>query len=507
MATGPGTGSGQTSLYPYPIYRSSDDSLRIAADSALFTYDLMGRMRTAVNGDAIVRRSYWPNGLLRGDTLQVRTIAEVSAGGGFTQHVYGMELAYDLDGRRVELKHPTALAPRAGSVVKDRTHYAYDPVMGTPRQVTDPLGNPIRFHFDARGDLDTLTTPGVTQSFAYDDDGRRTYHGVTRAGTQVRGETFLYDDAGKLLRSGNPYGNIDSLSVRYTGMGHLLESTNTYLGYQPAGSTQVRFTERELPRGDALANLGVSTRTTYLKQQGQNQYETSNTTSYFAYLPGSGRLWLRATGSSQDTLKYDQAGNTVFTTTIPSASAPSRADLASFYDAEGRLRVVDSRQQDDGLTRTSPVRVTFEEYRYDALGRRVLTRARRTCYNLGGQSGDFRCAHSLARRTVWDGDQELYEIQQPDDDAENDTSATPVLSPYDNNWDPNPMFGRVLYTSGVQIDQPLGIIRMKMRDRVGSATVDWEDFALFPLWNSRGQVERATFVDGSEEKCKLVGVT
>ena len=39
----------------------------------------------------------------------------------------------------------------------------------------------------------------------------------------------------------------------------------------------------------------------------------------------------------------------------------------------------------------------YEEYRYDALGRRVWRRSQ------GGQSGNY------VSRTVWDGDQYLYE--------------------------------------------------------------------------------------------------
>jgi hypothetical protein len=66
---------------------------------------------------------------------------------------------------------------------------------------------------------------------------------------------------------------------------------------------------------------------------------------------------------------------------------------------------------------------TFEEFRYDALGRRVLGRTRRACRNILG----VECIAETIRRTIWSGAQELAEIQMPGGDAdfaatlENDT--------------------------------------------------------------------------------------
>jgi len=65
---------------------------------------------------------------------------------------------------------------------------------------------------------------------------------------------------------------------------------------------------------------------------------------------------------------------------------------------------------DDGHRRT------LEEFWYDALGRRVLVRANRSCSDvfssrLPGLVED--CGVGRVRRTVWDGDHELYEMQVP----------------------------------------------------------------------------------------------
>ncbi|HST63054.1 MAG TPA: RHS repeat-associated core domain-containing protein, partial [Longimicrobium sp.] len=174
-------------------------------------------------------------------------------------------------------------------------------------------------------------------------------------------------------------------------------------------------------------------------------------------------------------------------------------------------RVVDNRASPDGM---SNYRRAFEEYRYDALGRRVLTRARRECH----QMFSGYCELGWVRRTVWDGDRELYEIQAPSsgevayDDARKEYDTTPVEmdlrdgQPGDGNEiDPNPFYGRVAYTYGPGIDQPISVVRMgyaDMRDTVGNVGyVQREPFAIVPLWNSRGQAGLGAFADGTWRSC------
>jgi type II secretory pathway component GspD/PulD (secretin) len=53
-----------------------------------------------------------------------------------------------------------------------------------------------------------------------------------------------------------------------------------------------------------------------------------------------------------------------------------------------------------------------EEYRYDALGRRVWVRMQSNCL-----SDNAECHAPLVRRTTWDGAQELAEIQAPGTEA------------------------------------------------------------------------------------------
>jgi RHS repeat-associated protein len=157
---------------------------------------------------------------------------------------------------------------------------------------------------------------------------------------------------------------------------------------------------------------------------------------------------------------------------------------------------------------------TFEEYWYDALGRRVLVRARRDCYNLGlTQTGE--CNLDKVRRTIWDGDRELGEIQARDGgtwDPENDGQLAAMAM--DNTgpatYDPNPFFGRVVYAYGPAVDQPLSVIRIGYGDRLNANGTEVgylmaSPFAMFPLWTSRGQAEFGTYADGSVQKCYGTG--
>lgn len=78
--------------------------------------------------------------------------------------------------------------------------------------------------------------------------------------------------------------------------------------------------------------------------------------------------------------------------------------------------------------------------------------------------------------------------------------------------DPNPFFGRVAYTYGLGVDQPLSVVRMGYGDRVNEGNVDagyraLPPFALIPLWNERGQAHNGVFEDGGIRKCEGSGST
>src|SRR5688500_10164809 len=183
-----------------------------------------------------------------------------------------------------------------------------------------------------------------------------------------------------------------------------------------------------------------------------------------AYSAGVGRL-TSETGGLTKAYRYDPAGNTVLWMAAPSGGrgAPASAEArASYYGADGRVRAADYRVITDRLVDESPRDWVFEEYRYDALGRRVWVRAYRSCMFYTEKTSNpkfLECHTSTLRRTVWDHEQELIEIQVPGDSAqpdsvlENDTDAL-HMRPDSGNNDPNPHFGRVLDIHGLELAGP-----------------------------------------------------
>lgn len=524
---------------PYPWYPTDPQTWRyvIRADTATFTYDLSGGMTAAHNRDARVRRGYYPNGQLRGDTLIVRTIAEIAAGGDWTSHVYGTESTYDRNGRRVELKHPEALAPRPGGVLKDRTRWGYDRQTGALAEATDPLGTSFRYQYNALGQVEALYLPGgITDSYRYDLEGRLVRHQTLNNSTSahrypsalLRNDTMTYDVRGKLLTSTNRTALGDTTLASYTPFGHLQQATTTSRGDAVWGiSPFSRITETSAH--DAMGNrTAQSVASTFEVGDGYRKNYSNHT---WAYQTGTGRQFRAGSNVQRDTTIFDAAGNVHFNTTVAYAfnsAEPDLRDQMYYYGADNQLRAADVRVVDvpSGYpNEMSPYSRSFETYRYDALGRRVLVWMRRDCYEPGdGSPNSARsvlCETSYARRTVWDGDRELYEIQAWAgwdgnylEAAERDTGYVGLpkgSSISTNDWgeyDINPFYGRVAYTHGLLLDQPLGVVRMGYGDMQDTLNAWYqtarkvEPFVIVPLWNHRGQAGLGTYADGGWRYCQ-----
>jgi len=220
----------------------------------------------------------------------------------------------------------------------------------------------------------------------------------------------------------------------------------------------------------------------------------------------------------RDLFEYDAGGNLEFKSqayrSTGSCSSQDKADAdcedaVSFYAADGKLRAAEHRTR-LGSDNGNYWRDTFEEYRYDALGRRVWVRSRVVCPGGNPAGWPLVPCFSAVRRTVWDGDAELWEIQMPGQDGsphlENDTQPIPVQSyigwyptgstPPPNGWDanrysafdPNPRFGRVSYTHGLGVDQPLSVLRVGLNryyadqfPGVGGQAASFAPFAAAPF--------------------------
>ena len=111
---------------------------------------------------------------------------------------------------------------------------------------------------------------------------------------------------------------------------------------------------------------------------------------------------------------------------------------------------------------------------------------------------------------MWDGNQELAEIQVPGDtlnpakwERDSGSDSLAALSFFGGGiYDPNPLFGQVVYAPGVAVDQPLSVTRYGYADKPVLSTqyTDWARFTIFPHWGARGVATFGTFVDGAVAK-------
>jgi RHS repeat-associated protein len=503
--------------YPFStLTQEADGSFLIRADTAVFDYDAAGNLVRADNGDAWVRRDYNLNGSLRADSSYIRTWTDIAAGGSFTQHAYGQELEYDLNGRRTLLRHSENLAPRNGvdgTLYRDQ-RYAYDPVTGSLASTRDVLGNEFRFTYDAAGAPDSIIRPGgTTERFLYDLEGRiqtRTVQGTNYSSGispyTILDYTLQYWKDGKLatMLNGGQVG-IRGITLDYSGLGILVRSET-----RTTGSGQIGAAGGEYFKTDALGHWverssdaqAVPTISTYFR--GTDRLDTSR--------PPLDVGFEQAVSAPVDQSRYDDAGNLEWF----KHDDPYLGNFSltrNFYAADNTLRAVDRRSchiktyvtHHDWETWTpfceaadkNSQASTFEWYRYDALGRRVLVRTRRdhttTCTT-------SRCSSSI-QRTVWDGDQVLHEIR-----ADGAGSNNSML---ENDAAAAPAYGRVAYAHGPGIDQPLSVVRIGYvpPSSIG-AEADYQfnrwggPWAVIPLTDYRGTPITGTVANGRRLPCE-----
>jgi RHS repeat-associated protein len=483
----------------------SYDPYVIAADTQTYSYDSLGNIRTARNSDARVVRTYYPIGLLATDSLVTRTVQ----GWDSTKHGYMVTHVYDLDGRQTRLNVPSQL----GSLGQTGVTYAYDPQLGLLTSVSDLMDSVYTFTYTLRNERATLRFPSspYLERFGYDADGRLAADTIlNQRGAPpdtVRSNRFWYDAANRLLKRVDRPGMYDTLNLSYSGLGHLVAS---HLSQHASLMQSCAFTQHTVNEAffyDALGNRDSA--------QTDESFDTgsacgnSSEPRGSSYDSTSGRLVQDDIGGGVTTFSYDSAGNQTFSQDL----VGPKIERASYYGADGRVRATDSRTSYGALVTWTRA---FEEYRYDALGRRIWVRSRKSCYT-GTATHPFssECNTSLLRRTVWDGDQILAEIQMPGGDStgdsqywENDTAA--VFRPWfhdNDDADPSRYFGRVVYTHAGAIDQPLSITRYQY---VHALDDNWARLAqplvipragIMPFWNAQGDAPLGAFHDGNLRFC------
>ena len=482
-----------------------------ANESQSFTWDPTNQIATATGTDATVTRGYHSSGALLGETQVLFTRSRTG-----TPHSYTLSYTYDANGRRTSLTvSPSTLfagAPMTWSYTS----------WGALGSVSDIASNAYSYGYNGRGDLTSITYPGgVSETIGYDNAGRLATDQITRAGAT----TFPYPSSPTLrnfaatrnargqILNGSDQANAGNgfPTSTYSGLGYLTTNQMTQTGYQFRSGLLGTFTSTDNVTSDGLGNILASS-------GGWGLPPTAVTTNTINTYNADGRLvqQVNTTGGTSRTTStaFDAAGNTRFETTRPSGGSSVDEERASYYRGDERVVAIDRRVSG---------RRTLEEFRYDPLGRRVWVSTQTTC----APTSDITCLTSAVRRTVWDGDRELAELQAPVDPAapateELDANVPPlpfVALPGSTSYgDPNPFFGRVVYGPGLAPDQPMSVTRYEYRDNPGNTNPHvWPRLTLMVFWDYRGAPAYGLFTNGAwaapftlgtgQTNCPVVGLT
>lgn len=433
-------------------------SVCFPVDTATFAYDTVtGAMLRADNRYARVRRSYLRNGALDKDTLQIRTYYRSSAetcdpasgdttwtGSDFGTHSYVIAHGYDLDGRAASLTPPSGIVGCPSTTCVPQT-YNYNPLTGALGGIRGVDSTTFSFRYDRNGQLRATVYPsGFTDSSGVDLDGRVESRALLKNGT-VMGYTATLDGEGRTTYASgtNPDATSFNQTTWYGPLGAVVAmdgSAGTELyDVDALGNRHWRSQLNVHPSGpdrDGIRKL-FYVNPERIDSIGDTSDSTTTTPDY-------------ETGTKQ---AYDEAGNlrAKWTREVNRPQSSNRYEVEySFYDADDRLRVFNRHLGWNQISNdVSGIRGVFEEYRYDALGRRILVRSRRT----GPTTSSNRDGY--VERTIWDGSQVLGEIRtfgrdtatvaEMESDTPTDYTGTAVH------------FGRVRYTHALGIDRPLAV--------------------------------------------------
>lgn len=462
------------------------------ADAQNFYYDMMGNLDSATNKYAKVGRTYFANGALRTETQRIAK-ADLTFGNDALSHVYTLSYTYDSDGKRTTMTRPSNLG------LFSTTTYGYDnTTTGELTTVSVPeLPRPFRYFTAATGMLDSLVRPDSSvERYTYRSNASPVTRqdGSPSSATAYHNDAFKFDGRGKTLRmNASTFGSATTLDFSYAGLGGVLSApgpqSESYTR-DPLGSVLTRHVDATVGgwSGD-FANTYEASSTRLSRIVGS---EGQNTTDSL-------------------TVTYDQAGNVVQRVQrihylLPCPDHQAMCDpqyalawstLTHGYAGDGRLRASELTTSNDNLAQIDTTQVApygavgrgvYEQYRYDALGRRVWRRAFRDNYCSNSNPSVDPICLGVIERTVYDGDQVLYEIRQPGNASESASVLEADNAPA--TMFPN-QFGMVAYLQGTGVDQPLAVSRL----RDGSATTvvlhrDWQ-----------GAVDFARLLDGHSIDC------
>jgi RHS repeat-associated protein len=143
---------------------------------------------------------------------------------------------------------------------------------------------------------------------------------------------------------------------------------------------------------------------------------------------------------------YDAAGNVDEGGERAWGNSYRKVQTRSYYGADNKLRAQQGYSELGGMYFTGERRGYFSEYRYDALGRRVLVRTRRDGLCNTSQS-TVDCTSGI-ERFVWAGDNIIWELRGPGANTETaDRLEVEYAVPQE--------YGIVGYTHAGGVDRPL----------------------------------------------------
>jgi RHS repeat-associated protein len=386
-------------------------------DASSFTYDAAGRMLTADNAAALVHRSYAPNGELLTDSLSIATWT----GRDYTRHKFALTHSYDRDARRMATHGVDAdsiaydLAGRVTGI-QDAGHrwflYRYDR-MGRPDTVLDPNGARLIRTYDAQDRMTRRLELAPTDTVIHDD-------------------TLFYDARGKVLHS---WGKTEDDYEGYSALGTLAASLRENTNIGPLLQNDERFGT------DAMGNVVWHS---VIRNGGSGARDSTVST----YAPLTGRITSQADGPLALTaFNYTAGGDRKYVSGLTGAG---RTESQYYYRADGLLIAVDNRSCAASVCKTvgdfppQSLHGAFEDYRYDALGRRVLVRTRKDSVCEGAD-----CESSMMW-VVFDGSAIAAEIRGPGADG----LAVDTLEAGAGS---GVMYGTVEYLNGPTLDEPLEI--------------------------------------------------
>jgi RHS repeat-associated protein len=477
-----GLPQGFSCSYTFPTRGSS---VTIVPDTAIFGYDPAGRLAVARNRYARVARSYAPNGALVTDELRIRRTCSLAPSPGedacpvtsspsfppdwytgsggmreqsmqtsdgdastvqlmgtaptaattesgsmppsgagpidvgvaddFLAHIYTTRFHYDLNGRRDTLFLP---------IGSRKQSYYHHPITGDLESTIDAAGYGHSLTKDVRGRVTGTSSPSWSVVRSYDEDDNVIVY---------NGTNLTVDAIGRVTYASGPQGSATNV---FDGLGHLRQAT---------GESTDAATESF--GYDALGNRTFSARSVTNPWVGDDgiRYTATTLTGKVLSVTSNPATWQSYV--AEQNFDYDASGNATSESGRERTTGYSRYwESRSYYGADDKLRVFN---QHTGIGPQSEFFAPgtrhglYEEYWYDALGRRILRRSR---FDAGcAPSSDSSCA-SVVTRTVWDGDQVLHEFRAPGSDS---TGAAAMDQDFDF----------VTYTHLAGIDAPVAVMK------------------------------------------------